>query len=98
MTVLNVGILAIVAAFNSGAVSLVRASSIANATAAHQQVVGADSHQYWMDTYIKVTTVTGGEPVKQVTVVVRDPNDTTNVRALVRESSTFDYYTAPDTG
>jgi Tfp pilus assembly protein PilV len=169
MTVLNIGILAIVAAFNSGAVSLGRASMIANATTladkkmeiyrglrncaiyltspvstassytgdsaysgsqvlsnassisspltlpsscpatppsggtgipdprvSHEQVKGADGRLYWMDAYVVVVTPTGGEPVKQVTVVVRDPGDSTNARSIVRVSSTFDYYAAPD--
>jgi Tfp pilus assembly protein PilE len=169
MTVLNVGILAIVAAFNSGALALRRASVISSASAVadgqmetyralrncaiyldhtqvaaaptsytgdsaysasqildnnraslasplngnpsgtacpatppstasnpHQQITGPDNRSYWVDTYMVVTTPTNAEPVKQVTIVVRDPSDTTNVRSIVRESSTFDYNAAPD--
>jgi type II secretory pathway pseudopilin PulG len=165
MTVLNIGILAIVAAFNSGALALRRATMISSASAVadgqmeyyravrncgiyldntkmgslptsytgdpaysssqvldnnrsslptplsqsgaacpgsptptnpHQQITGPDHRSYWVDTYIVVTTPTNAEPVKQVTVVVRDPTDTANRRFLVRESSTFDYNSAPD--
>ena len=173
MTVLNIGILAIVAAFNSGALALRRASLISSASAVadgqmetyralrncaiyldhttvasapssytsdsaynasqvldnnraslayplngavngnaagvacpvsppstasapHQQITGPDNRGYWVDTYIVSTTPTNAEPVKQVTIVIRDPNDSTNVRALVRESSTFDFNAAPD--
>ena len=171
MTVLNIGILAIVAAFNSGALALRRASVISSASAVadgqmetyralrncaiyldhtqvaaaptsytsdsaynatqildnnrgslatplngspsgtacpvappstasnpHQQITGPDNRSYWVDTYIVVTTPTNAEPVKQVTIVVHDPNDSANRRSLVRESSTFDYNAATDTG
>lgn len=63
---------------------------------AHQQVTAADGRQYWVDTYVTTAAVTNGEPVKQVTILVRDPDDSTNTRVLMRESSTFDYYTAPN--
>jgi Tfp pilus assembly protein PilE len=173
MTVLNIGILAIVAAFNSGALALRRASMISSSSAVadgqmetyralrncaiyldhtqvaaaptsytgdsaynptqvldnnraslayplngavngnpagvacpvtppttasnpHQQITGPDNRSYWVDTYIVTTTPTNAEPVKQVTIVVRDPNDSTNQRFLVRESSTFDFNAAPD--
>jgi hypothetical protein len=72
------------------------ATGIPDPRSSHEQVTGADGRTYWMDTYIVVVTPTSGEPVKQVTVVVRDPNDSTNARSLVRVSSTFDYYSAPD--
>jgi Tfp pilus assembly protein PilE len=171
MTVLNIGILAIVAAFNSGALALRRASVISSASAVadgqmetyralrncsiyldhtqvtaaptsytsdsaysasqildnnraslasplngnpsgaacpttppstatnpHQQITGPDNRSYWVDTYMVVTTPTNAEPVKQVTIVVRDPTDTANRRFIVRESSTFDYNAATDTG
>jgi type II secretory pathway pseudopilin PulG len=172
MTVLNIGILAIVAAFNSGAVSLTRANNISNATAiadkkmelyrgmrncaiymtatsgvsswanesglgtatqiiassslaayppltspsnctvippsvaagdpdpllAHQQVTAANGKLFWVDTYIMTSLVSTSNYVKLVTVIVRDPTDTANLRALVRESSTFSSYAALDTG
>lgn len=173
MVVLNIGILAIVAAFNSGAVALRRASTVANSTAiadtyleryrgyrncqiyldtaanggipstgtyaadpaynasqitqtypltgaipascslgsgswtcptvptsaqlgvtAHNAcMLGPDGRTYIVDLYIVAVTITGGGTQKQVTVVVRDPANST--KSLVRESSMFDPYSAP---
>src|SRR5262249_2298718 len=47
-----------------------------------------DHHDYRIDTYVGYTTPSGGRPVKQVTVVVRDGDDPT--RTYARETSTFD--------
>ena len=57
-----------------------------------RNVVGADSKQYRLDTYITWQTVqsqtgTSGRPVKRVTLVVRDP---ATLRVHARVSSTFD--------
>jgi Tfp pilus assembly protein PilV len=63
-------------------------------TTAHQSLTGADGRSYWVDTYIVKGTAVTGTLVKKVTLVVRDPKDVTNARALVRESSEF----TPPTG
>lgn len=54
---------------------------------------GPDGRTYIVDTYITAVTVSGGGLQKKVTVVVRDPNNSTG--ALVREATTFDPYDAP---
>jgi prepilin-type N-terminal cleavage/methylation domain-containing protein len=66
----------------------------ASLTTAHQSLAGADSRSYLVDTYIVKSTAVSGTLAKKVTVVVRDPDDATNTKALVRESSTF----TPPTG
>lgn len=58
---------------------------------AQKQLTGADGRSYWVNAYIVSSTVATGAPVKNVTLVVRDPGDT---KTLIRESSTF----APPTG
>ena len=144
MTILNVGILAIVAAFNAGIVTLKRAGQVstgsvladqqmelyrgltydqilltastipsgapyttdaaysasqvtgtcgggtpANACNASRSTTGPDRHTYRVDTYIVTNNPTASSRVvKQVTVVVRDGNNTNKVWA--RETSTFD--------
>jgi len=50
-----------------------------------QTVTGPDGRTYRIDTYIVWTTPTGGDPVKQITVVVRKPGSST---ALARVVST----------
>jgi type II secretory pathway pseudopilin PulG len=65
----------------------------ATATLASQTILGADNRTYTVDTYIVVTTATGGGSLKQVTLVVRDPKALTN--SLFSESSTFDPLAAP---
>jgi type II secretory pathway pseudopilin PulG len=59
-----------------------------SAVTPEQQVAGPDGTQYTVDTYIVLVKPTSGEWTKQVTVVVRDPNDVT--RILARESAVFD--------
>jgi prepilin-type N-terminal cleavage/methylation domain-containing protein len=61
---------------------------------AHQQLPGADGRSYWVDTYIVEATPFTGSVVRKVTVMVRDPKDTTNTKFLVRETASF----APPTG
>lgn len=67
------------------------------ATQAMQTVTGPDGANYTVYTYIVIMQPTGGGStgsyVKQVTVTVRDPNDST--RVLARESSIFNPITAP---
>jgi Tfp pilus assembly protein PilV len=63
-------------------------------TTAHQSLTGADGRSYWVDTYIVTSTAVTGTVGKKVTLVVRDPHDTTNTKALVRETSAF----TPPTG
>jgi type II secretory pathway pseudopilin PulG len=144
MTMLNIGLLAVVAAFSSGIVSLNRASRVTTAAVladgqmelyraltyssirlepssipgvapyttdsaysgsqvtatcagpppecnASRQVTGADGKPYRIDTYIVLTTPTGGRAVKSVTVVVRDFNNLSI--AYARQVSTFDQST-----
>jgi type II secretory pathway pseudopilin PulG len=159
MMMLNIGILALVAAFTSGTAALGRASKVANAaTIADSQmelfrglkyadivqdttewnaaladatwkadsvyqnripaftdpnavpritggvcagvpascdpsriVTGADNRRYRVDTYLYYDTPQGGQPLKVITVVVRDPAQTG--RSLARVTSTFDYST-----
>jgi type II secretory pathway pseudopilin PulG len=65
-----------------------------NAVTAHKtNYLGPDNHAYIVDIYIKSVTVTGGGQQKQVTVVVRDPQNPT--LSLVRSSSTFDPFDSP---
>ena len=146
MVILNIGILAIVASFNAGIITLSRASRVTTAgVLADQQmelyraitydsirlasgtipatapyttdpaysgsqittptcsgppypdecnasrvVTGADNKSYRIDTYIVQATPSGGRPVKQVTIVVRDANLT---RVYVRHASSFDQST-----
>jgi prepilin-type N-terminal cleavage/methylation domain-containing protein len=70
---------------------------------AHQQLQGADGRDYWVDTYIVESTLVSpsttppvptGTVARKVTVIVRDPKDTTNTKFLVRETAMF----APPTG
>jgi prepilin-type N-terminal cleavage/methylation domain-containing protein len=61
---------------------------------AHQQLLGADNRSYWVDTYMVESTPFTGSVVRKVTVMVRDPKDTTNTKFLVRETASF----APPTG
>jgi len=146
MVVLNVGLLAIVAAFQAGIVTLSRASRVTTAAVladqqmelyraitydsirlaattipgtapyttdpaynateitgacagppypdecnASRAVTGADNKAYLLSTYIVATTPTGGRPVKQVTIVVRDGQNTS--RVYVRQASSFDQST-----
>jgi type II secretory pathway pseudopilin PulG len=152
MVVLNIGILAIVAAFNAGIITLNRASRITTAAVlADQQMelyraikydsirldsqtipggapytsdpaytcsgcstqvttpdcgsgpswpdecdasrpaTGADGKPYLVDTYILQRAPSGGRPVKQVTIVVRDGTNTTKIYA--RQASSFDQAT-----
>jgi Tfp pilus assembly protein PilV len=147
MVVLNIGILAIVAAFNAGIITLNRASRVTTAgVLADQQmelyraitydsirlaaatipggapytsdpaysasqittptcsgppypnecnasrtVTGGDNKPYRLDTYIVQTTPSGGRPVKQVTIVVRDEGNLS--RVYVRQASSFDQST-----
>ncbi|HEV2712043.1 MAG TPA: type II secretion system protein [Gaiellaceae bacterium] len=144
MVVLNIGLLAIVASFQAGIISLSRASRVTTASVlADQQMelyravtydsirlasatiptsapyttdpaysasqitapscsgppypdecnasrtaTGADNKSYRLDTYIVEVTPTGGRPVKQVTIVVRDAGNLS--RVYVRQASTFD--------
>jgi Tfp pilus assembly protein PilV len=147
MVILNIGILAIVAAFNAGIITLGRASRVTTAAVlADQQMelyraikydsirlasatipgtppyttdaaysasqittptcsgppypdecnasrtaTGADNKSYRVDTYIVQATPTGGRPVKQVTIVVRDSGNLS--RVYVRQASSFDQST-----
>jgi prepilin-type N-terminal cleavage/methylation domain-containing protein len=151
MVILNVGILAIVASFNAGIITLNRASKITTASVlgdqqmelyraikydsirlasatipatapyttdtaytcggctplittptctgspvpdecnASRTATGADGKSYRIDTYISLVTPTGGRPVKQVTIVVRDGTEVTKVYA--RQASSFDQAT-----
>jgi type II secretory pathway pseudopilin PulG len=61
---------------------------------AHQQLDGADGRPYWVDTYIVEATPATGSVTRKITLIVRDPKDATNTRALIRETATF----APPTG
>jgi type II secretory pathway pseudopilin PulG len=74
--------------------SCAMASTDPKLTTAHQSLSGADGRSYWVDTYIVKGSAVTGTLVKKVTLVVRDPRDTTNTKALVRESSEF----TPPTG
>jgi type II secretory pathway pseudopilin PulG len=144
LLLLNIGLLAVVAAFSSGIVSLNRASRVTTAAViADQQmelyralthaairldasavgatdskyqndpvlggstaslitgacsgppdecnpsrrVTGADGKDYRLDVYIQQVTPAGGEPVKKVTLVVRDWNNL--AISFVRQASTF---------
>jgi Tfp pilus assembly protein PilE len=153
MLILNVGILAIVAAFNAGLLTLNRASRITTASVladqqmelyraikyesirldsqtvpasapytsdpaytcsgcstlittpdcgsgpswppecvASRSATGADGKPYRVDTYvIQSNSVSGGRPIKQVTIVVRDGTNTSRVYA--RQASSFDQAT-----
>jgi prepilin-type N-terminal cleavage/methylation domain-containing protein len=147
MVILNVGLLAIIASFQAGIVTLSRASKVTTAAVlADQQMelyraitydsirlasatipgtapyttdaaysasqittpacsgppypdecnasrtaTGADNKSYRIDTYIVQTTPTGGRPVKQVTIVVRDGGNLSKV--YVRQASSFDQST-----
>jgi Tfp pilus assembly protein PilV len=147
MVILNVGLLAIIASFQAGIISLSRASRVTTAAVlADQQMelyraitydsirlasatvpssapytsdpaynvsqittptcsgppypdecnasrtaAGADNKSYRVDTYIVQTTPTGGRPVKQVTIVVRDELNLSKV--YVRQASSFDQST-----
>jgi len=144
MVILNVGLLAIIASFNAGIITLDRASRVTTAAVlADQQMelyrairydtirlaastipatapyttdpaynasqittpscsgppypdecnasrpaTGADNKGYIVNTYIVQTTPTGGRPIKQVTIVVRDATNTS--RVYVRQAATFD--------
>lgn len=74
--------------------SCAMASTSAALTTAHQSLTGADGRSYWIDTYIVTSTAVSGTVGKKVTLVVRDPHDTTSTKALVRETSAF----TPPTG
>jgi hypothetical protein len=72
-------------------------------TTAHQQIQGGDGRLYWVDTYIVESTLVSpsttppvptGTVARKVTVIVRDPKDSTNTKQLVRETEMF----APPTG
>jgi type II secretory pathway pseudopilin PulG len=148
MVILNIGLLAIIASFQAGIITLGRASKVTTAAVlADQQMElyraitydsirldsqtipgsppytsdiaysatqittpdcgagptfpdecnasrtapGADGKSYRVDTYIIETTPTGGRPVKQVTVVVRD--ETSLSRVYARQASSFDQAT-----
>jgi type II secretory pathway pseudopilin PulG len=147
MVILNVGLLAIIASFQAGIISLSRASRLTTAAVladqqmelyraitydsirlasatiptaapyttdtaynvsqittpacsgppypdecnASRTVPGADNKSYRLDTYIVQTTPTGGRPVKQVTIVVRDELNLSKV--YVRQASSFDQST-----
>jgi type II secretory pathway pseudopilin PulG len=146
MVILNVGLLAIIASFQAGIISLSRASRVTTAAVvadqqmelyraitydsirlasatipttapyttdsaynvsqitgtcsgppypdecnASRMVTGADNKSYRLDTYIVQTTPTGGRPVKQVTLVVRDELNLS--RVYVRQASSFDQST-----
>lgn len=144
MVILNVGLLAIVASFNAGIITLGRASRVTTASLladqqmelyraikydsirlasgtipgtapyttdpaynatqittptcsgppypdecnASRSATGADNKPYLVSTYIVEATPSGGRPVKQVTVVVRDGANTS--RVYVRQASVFD--------
>jgi Tfp pilus assembly protein PilV len=146
MVILNVGLLAILASFQAGIVTLSRASRVTTAAVLSDQqmelyraityanirlasasipgtapyttdaaysasqvtgtcsgppyadecnasriATGADNKSYRVDTYIVQTTPSGGRPVKQVTIVVRDGGNLS--RVYVRQASTFDQST-----
>jgi Tfp pilus assembly protein PilV len=147
MVILNIGLLAIVASFQAGIVTLSRASKVTTAAVLGDQQMelyrainydsirlapatipatapyttdpaysatqittptcagpsypnecnasrtetGADGKSYRVDTYIVQTTPTGGRPVKQVTIVVRDATNLSSVYA--RQATTFDQAT-----
>jgi Tfp pilus assembly protein PilV len=147
MVILNIGLLAIIASFQAGIVTLSRASKTTTAAVlgdqqmelyraitynsirlapatipasapyttdtaynatqittpacsgppypdecnASRTVTGADGRSYRVDTYIVETTPSGGRPVKQVTVVVRDASELSRVYA--RQASSFDQAT-----
>jgi type II secretory pathway pseudopilin PulG len=61
---------------------------------AQQQINGADGRSYWVDTYMVESTPFTGSVVRKVTLMVRDPKDSTNTKFLVRETASF----APPTG
>lgn len=61
-----------------------------SATTASQTVSGPDHRTYRVDTYIVTTTPSGGRPLKQVTVVVRQVKAGVVGSVLAREASTFD--------
>jgi type II secretory pathway pseudopilin PulG len=65
----------------------------AAATKAIQTIAGPDSTNYTVYTYMVITQPTSGSYVKQVTITVRDPKDSTKV--LARQSSYFNPLTAP---
>ena len=144
MLMLNIGLLAVVAAFSSGIVSLSKASRVTTAALlADQQIegyraltyaairldttavagtdlkyrndpvlggdttslitdacsgppdecnpsrlaTGADNKSYRVDTYIQLITPTNGQPLKKVTIVVRDGSNL--AVTFVRQASTF---------
>jgi Tfp pilus assembly protein PilV len=146
MVILNVGLLAIIASFQAGIITLGRASRVTTAAVlADQQMelyraitydsirlapatipaaapyttdtaynasqitaptcpppypeecnasrtaTGADNRSYRVDTYIVQTAPSGGRPVKQVTIVVRDEANLSKV--YVRQASSFDQST-----
>jgi Tfp pilus assembly protein PilV len=62
-----------------------------NECTASRTATGADGKPYLVQTYIRLTTPTGGRQVKLVTVVVRDGTDTSKVFA--RQASSFDQAT-----
>jgi type II secretory pathway pseudopilin PulG len=64
-----------------------------SATKAIQTIPGPDGANYQVYTYIVITQPTSGTYVKQVTITVRDPNNSAKV--LARQSSYFNPLTAP---
>lgn len=54
-------------------------------------VTGADGKQYRADTYIMWRTITNGRPVKDITVVIRDPSNP--AKTWTRVISSFDQST-----
>jgi type II secretory pathway pseudopilin PulG len=151
MVILNIGLLAIIASFQAGIITLSRASKITTASVlgdqqmelyrsinydsirlasatipagapytidpaylcggctplittpacagppypdecnASRTTTGADGKSYRVDTYISQMTPSGGRPVKQVTIVVRDGGDVN--RVYVRQATSFDQAT-----
>jgi Tfp pilus assembly protein PilV len=146
MVILNIGLLAIIASFQAGIITLARASKVTTASVlgdqqmelyralnyasirlapstipntppytsdtaysatqitgtcsgppypdecnASRTATGADGKSYRVDTYIVEMTPTGGRPVKQVTIVVRDGTNLSNVYA--RQATSFDQAT-----
>jgi Tfp pilus assembly protein PilV len=146
MVILNIGLLAIVASFQAGIITLSRASKVTTASVlgdqqmelyraltydqirlasttipvvapyttdtaysgsqitgtcsgppypdecnASRTATGADGKSYRIDTYIVQTTPSGGRPVKQVTIVVRDATNLSKVYA--RQATSFDQAT-----
>jgi Tfp pilus assembly protein PilV len=69
-------------AFSATQVSQVCSPLVAACTPS-QTITGPDSKSYRIDTYIVSTTPAGGDPVKQVTVVVRRPGTTTSLARVV---------------